>query len=168
MADKKISELTALTTVTGQEMLPLSVNGSNKRATLQTLKPYFRDSTMMMFADVVDGALENVSTGTPAEEEGAVLDVIYAKRRKIFFLRKTLNGTFSYFTEWATKAEYMDGNNRVRTDRVFFCTDDKHIYIYNGASLVDLFDSVRIHVLTEEELENLQNPIEGAIYATLE
>lgn len=49
-----------------------------------------------------------------------------------------------------------------------FIRDGGAQYTWNtdGTGLMSEFSG--IHVLTEEELENLQNPIEGAIYATLE
>ena len=152
MADKKISELTALTTVTGQEMLPLSVNGSNKRATLQTLKPYFRDSTMMMFADVVDGTIA-VIVGTAKEEDGATLEVVYSSHRRTFVLRKRNQyNASSYYDKWSTKGEYIDDNG-VRKDRVFFrVSNGKQYRMLSGVfTMADYTSTEEVKTLVLEE-----------------
>lgn len=161
MADKKISELTALTTVTGQEMLPLSVSGSNRRATLQTLKPYFRDSTMMMFADVVDGTIA-VIVGTAKEEAGATLEVVYSSHQKTFVLRKRNQyNASSYYSEWSTKGEYIDDNG-VRKDRVFFrVSNGKQYRMLGGVFTVADYTSteeVKSMILVEQKrAENAEN-----------
>lgn len=152
MADKKISELTALTTVTGNEMLPISVNGSNKRAALQTLKPYFRDSTMMMFADVVDGTIA-VIVGTAKEEDGATLEVVYSSHRKTFVLRKRNQyNASSYYSEWSTKGEYID-DNVVRKDRVFFRVSNGKQYRMLGGvfTVADYTSTEEVKTLVLEE-----------------
>lgn len=168
MADKKISELTALTTVTGQEMLPLSVNGSNKRAALQTLKPYFRDSTMMMFADVVDGTIA-VIVGTAKEEDGATLEVVYSSHKRTFVLRKRNQyNASSYYSEWSTKGEYIDDNG-VRRDRVYFCHSDKIQYEWDGEDLSPVVPVLKES--TEEEIEDMianKTWKKGVIYYTVE
>jgi hypothetical protein len=60
----------------------------------------------------------------------------------------------------------MNGDN-VRRDKVFFNLNDKELYVFDG-DLHNIFDTVRINAMTEEEFNNLQNPIEGAFYATYE
>lgn len=167
--ETKFSELGLITSFTGKEIVPMAYLGTNPAATLEALKTYMADSALQFFARIIDTFVP-AGGGMPDLTEGE-LSIVYLSYYKAFALEKTVAGTSSYHFLFAGKDNYMEGTEGAqspRQDRVFFNTDDKHIYIYNGSALVDLFDSVRIHVLTEEELENLQNPIEGAIYATLE
>lgn len=162
----KFSELGLITSFTGKEIVPMAYLGTNPAATLEALKTYMADSALQFFARIITTAVP-VGGPQPDLTEGEIA-IVYLSYYKTFALEKTVSGASSYHATFPSRDNYMEGAQSPRTDRVFFNTDDKHLYIYNGSALVDLFDSVRIHVLTEEELENLQNPIEGAIYATLE
>lgn len=163
---KKFSELDLITSFTGKEIVPMAYLGTNHAATLEALKSYMSDSALQFYSHIIEEAV-TVNRGIPDLSEGEIA-IVYLSYYGIFAVEKTISGVSSYYYSFPTRGNYMADANTPRTDRVYFCTDDKHIYIYNGSALVDLFDSVRIHVLTEDELENLQNPIEGAIYATLE
>ena len=137
---------------------------------MKVLKEYFKDSTIVLF-DAVDNTnyipAANIIQGTATPEDGATIETVYVKYMNDFFQKKTMaNGYVYYYTVLPNESDYKDGG--IRQDKLFFSVKDKSFFVYNGVALVDLFGSVRIHVLTEEELENLQNPIEGAIYATLE
>lgn len=165
----KFSQLVLITSFTGAEIVPMAYLEKNSAATLEALKTYMADSALQFFARIITTAVP-VGGLMPDLTEGEIA-IVYLSYYRTFALEKTVRGASSYYLTFTSKDNYMEGTEGTqtpRTDRVFFNTDDKHLYIYNGSALVDLFDSVRIHVLTEEELENLQNPIEGAIYATLE
>lgn len=164
----KISELQIAQDIDGSEYVPLLKAGGNPRVSLNTLKEFFKDSGLAVFDSFDDVAVfPSTVTGEPSEEEGAVIELVYLTRHDTFLYRKIVSdGSPSYYTGYSSQGNYMNG--RVpRTDRVFYCITDRGLYSYNGA-MKDLFDTVRINVMTEEELENLENPIEGAIYATLE
>lgn len=163
----KISEMQSVTFVSGTEEVPLGVTGGNRKASLAFLRGYFKDSNLCVFEEF-DNSSVTLVNGTASEEDGADLSIVYLTQRKIFALRKTITGfTPTYYSEFMGKDGYMD-DGKVRTDRVFFCVSDKVLYIYNGSDLFDMFDSIRINAMTEEEFENLENPIEGAFYATYE
>lgn len=163
---KKFSELELINSFTGQEIVPMAYLGTNPAATLKALKTYMSDSAVQFFARIITTAVP-VGGVMPDLSEGEIA-IVYLSYYKTFALEKNVGGASSYYVTFPSRDNYMEGSQTPRTDRVFFNTEDKHLYIYNGAALVDLFDSVRIHVMTEDELNNLQNPIEGAIYATLE
>lgn len=168
MADDKvkISEMASATYIDGTEEVPLGVSGGNRKATLSFLRDYFRDSSLCVF-DEFDNSVVYLVNGVASEEDGADLSIVYLTQRKIFALRKTIAGfTPTYYSDFIGKDGYME-NGKVREDRVFFCVSDKGIYVYNG-TLIDMFDSIRIKAMTEEEFENLTNPIEGTFYATYE
>lgn len=136
---KKISELTELAALTGEENLLLGVTGGNKRATVETLKRYVGmdiGHTVPLFAELVDNSVTIVE-GTATEEEGAVLDIAYIVRKQTFAQRKTVNGASSYFSEWADMTNYQtDGTPRV--DRVFYCMGRATLYVWDGTSLAGL------------------------------
>ena len=162
----KISQLEKINAFTGEEIVPLVANKVNKSALLASLKEYFRDSTLVVFDEIDDTDAEPINNSS-GEEEGATYAIVYLSRKKKFVNRRSKPDTINYyFTEFSGKEDYMiDGS--VRTDKVFFNAADKEMYIYNG-SLHNLFDTVRINAMTEEEFNNLTNPIEGAFYATYE
>lgn len=162
----KFSQLGLITSFSGKEIVPMAYLGTNPAATLEALKTYMSDSALQFFARIITTAVP-IGGAMPDLTEGEIA-IVYLSYYKTFALEKTVSGTSSYYVTFPSRDNYMEGTQTPRTDRVYFCTDDKHIYIYNGASLVDIFDSVRIHAMTEDELNNLQNPIEGAFYATYE
>lgn len=167
MADNKISNMPRIEAFEGNEIAPLVKNGSNYAATFDALREYFKDSSLVIFSEIDDSNPEVLNK--PLEGYYPFRDIVYLPSRKAFVERGEFRGETSvrvYTIAFNRSTDYMDGDN-VRTDRVFFCAADKEIYAFNG-SLHNLFDTVRINVMTEEELENLENPIEGAIYATLE
>lgn len=162
----KFSQLGLITSFTGAEIVPMAYLEKNSAATLEALKTYMSDSALQFFSHIITTAVP-IGGAMPDLTEGEIA-IVYLSYYKAFALEKTVSGASSYYVTFPSCDNYMEGTQSPRTDRVFFSTTDKHLYIYNGAALVDLFDSVRIHVMTEDELNNLQNPIEGAIYATLE
>ena len=164
---KKISELEFRRSFDGDENIGLAVDGGNMRTDLNTLKEFFGDSGSLVFTDIVDSDV-NVLPDALTPEEGAVIDVVYLSKRKQFVARKTITDTsVSYSSSFASRGEYMSGNTP-RMDRAYICVADKGIYMWNGAMLGNILDTVRINAMTEEEFNNLQNPIEGAFYATFE
>lgn len=151
--------------MSGKEVVPFSILGATFGATLESLQTYFGDSALQFFSRIIDGYV-SVGGQAPDVSEG-IIEVVYLTYYKAFMLAKTVNGFTSYYPAFDQAKHYMNGSE-VRTDKIFFCGADKLLYIFNGASLVDVFSSIRIHVMTEDELANLTNPIEGAIYGTLE
>ena len=61
MADLKISQLTELEDLTGQEMIPLSTEGTNRRVSSGKMKEYISSDTVPYKVDI--GA---IMTGSPA------------------------------------------------------------------------------------------------------
>lgn len=164
--DKKISQLGLVTRFAGKELVPIAVPGANRAASLEMLKEYFRDSTLCVFDDIDASVPSSVSDLPHSEEDGALFNIVYLSKRNIFAERKTLNGTSTYTTSFTRADDFMlDG--KVRTDRAFLDVSTKNFYVYNG-QLINILDTVRINAMTEEEFENLKNPIEGAFYATYE
>lgn len=169
MADKvKISELSTPTQIKGDAVVPILQDSTNYKVTMDALKAFFSDSTIVFFDAVDDAKGVNPNLqGKPTPETGAVIEIVYLSNYNNFLARKTLKGNKTYFVDFDGIENYIM-NGKIRTDKVFLCLSNKSLYLYDGSKLADIFASIRIHVLTEEELENLQNPIEGAIYATLE
>lgn len=163
---RKMGDMPWATYLSGEESIPMLQNGSNPRATLSMLKEYFHDSSLVIFDKVDDNASPNVSSNILTREEGATFSIVYLISRKAFMECKLYQGVKYYSTTFTSSEDYMH-EGTPRTDRVFFCVEDKGIYIYNG-ELKSVLESVRIHAMTEDELANLENPIEGAFYATYE
>lgn len=167
MADNKvkISELALATALDGTESIPMLKDGGNPRATLNMLREFFRDSSLVPFSGI--DTTENPTISTKPLT-GYIDMGTYYMASVGTFARKYLNIPNRYYYSYAYtgNVDFMR-EGKVRTDRVFFNVDDKCLYIYNEG-LVDLFDTVRINAMTEEEFENLTNPIEGAFYATYE
>lgn len=168
----KISELTQTATFSGSERVPMAVSGGNRSATMAVLKEYFKDSTLVLFNEIDDDP--DPSPSEEAYTDGVVFGVVYLPSVKAFAEKRKISGRNYYTYAMARSEDYqttkkVDGVNvrEVRQDKVFFNFDNKELYTFNG-SLQSIFDSIRINVMTEEELERLENPIEGAIYATLE
>ncbi len=162
----KITDLTSKEVFDGNEAVPMTSNGAPRKATLSALKDYFHDSSLVIF-DEVDNA-ENPTIGDAAlsPESGAVFAVVYLTQKKQFVHRKQLGGTTLYSSVFSANTDYM-ADGAVRGDKVFFCVADKELYVYIGI-LKNLFDTVRINAMTEEEFAELKNPVEGAFYATYE
>lgn len=165
---KKISDLESPTELKSSAVVPILQDGDNFKVDFNTLKAFFADSTIVFFDAVDDAKGVNPNLqGKPTPETGAVIEIVYLSNYNNFLARKTLKGNKTYFVDFDGIENYIM-NGKIRTDKVFLCLSNKSLYLYDGSKLADIFASIRIHVLTEEELENLQNPIEGAIYATLE
>lgn len=167
MADNKISNMTRIESFEGDEIVPLVKNSSNFAATFDALREYFKDSSLVIFSEIDDSNPEVLNN--PVEGYYPFRDVVYLPSRKAFVERcearaETLIRV--YTTAFNRSTDYMDGEN-VRRDKVFFNVGDKEIYAFNG-DLHNLFDTVRINAMTEEEFSKLENPIEGAFYATYE
>lgn len=171
---KPISSLSEATSFSGNEKVPFAIGKSNGSAKLGVLKEYFRDSSLVIFDEIDSNEVVTISDNIFIREPNATYAIVYLSSRKVFAERKTLNGASSYstnFTRWQDFLKVVSVNEtdkkETRTDRVFFNVENKELYIYNG-SLHNLFDTVRINAMTEEEFSNLENPIEGAFYATYE
>lgn len=165
---KKISDFELISSFDGDESVPVVSDLTNKRALMSDMKEFFRDSTLVMFDDFDDTDEVPIVGSTDVNEEGVTLSIVFMTNRNTFAMRRRKEGAmdsyFSYFNRWK---DYKNEDMTPRTDKVFFNAADKEMYIYNGA-LHNLFDTVRINAMTEEELENLEHPIEGAFYATYE
>lgn len=161
----KISDLTRIAELSGKEVFPLAVSGSNRGVEADALKEYFRDSSLAIFDGFVNDSV-TVLDGT-ADTSSGNIRIVYLTVIGRFVMEKTMEGYApSYYKDFSRVGDFMTGDI-VRADRVFFNIEDKELYVYNG-SLHNLFDTVRINAMTEEEFENLTNPIEGAFYATFE
>ena len=151
--------------MSGKEVVPFSILGATFGATLESLQTYFGDSALQFFSRIVDGFV-SVGGQAPDLTEGTI-EIVYLTYYKAFMLAKTVNGLTSYYAAYDQKLNYMNGTE-VRTDRAFLNLSDKGLYLYDGAKLADIFSTLRINVMTEDELNKLTNPVEGAIYATYE
>lgn len=178
----------------GKELVPLAIVADdgqplgNRKTTTALLKEYFRDSAFVLFDEIDNSTVSSVSDQPHTSEAGAEISIVYLPTRKLFVERKRMYSTetnpdtgeevevssSTYTTAYSRASDFLTSVTAggvttltVRTDKVFFNVDSKVIYIYNG-NLVDLFDTVRINAMTEEEFNKLENPIEGAFYATYE
>lgn len=163
--ETKFSELGLITSFTGQEIVPMAYRGTNPAATLEALKTYMADSALQFFARIIT---TNVPVGGPQPDltEGEIA-IVYLSYHKTFALEKTVSGASSYYVTFPSRDNYMEGVQLPRTDRVFFCMEDKQMYIYTTA-MVNIFSTFRINAMTEEDFGNLENPQEGSFYATYE
>lgn len=171
----KISELAQATSFSGVERIPMAVEGGNRSATLSVLKEYFKDSSLCIFYDI--DHTENVDiTDEPLDassETYAFIDVVFVSSKNIFAERYMDSSGRRYFSTTFTRwQDFLEvnantGTKEVRRDKVFFNLSDKELYTFNG-SLQSIFNSIRINAMTEEEFSKLENPIEGAFYATYE
>lgn len=165
---KKISDLSVTSQFDGTESVPLLQGGSNPRTTLADLKEYFRDSSLVIF-NAIDDVVNPTVSSEPFGEEYPIRQVVYLSSIGSFVerVRRTMTGRDTYYSSsFSRSSDYMDGDN-VRRDKVFFNLSDKELYVFNG-DLRNIFDTVRINAMTEEEFNKLENPIEGAFYATYE
>lgn len=163
--ETKFSELGLITSFTGKEIVPMAYLGTNPAATLEALKTYMADSALQFFARIITTAVP-VGGPQPDLTEGEIA-IVYLSYYKTFALEKTVSGASSYHATFPSRDNYMEGAQSPRTDRVFFCMEDKQMYIYTTA-MVNIFSTFRINAMTEEDFENLENPQEGNFYATYE
>ena len=169
-ASEVISALNLASQVKDDAVFPIVQDDGNYKVTMKVLKEYFKDSTIVLF-DAVDNTnyipTANTIQGSATPEDGATIETVYVKYMNDFLQKKTMaNGYVYYYTVLPNASDFKDGG--IRQDKLFFSVKDKSFFVYNGVALVDLFGSVRIHVLTEEDFENLENPQEGNFYATYE
>lgn len=170
--NKKVSQLGLLTRFAGKELVPLAVPNANRAALLEVLKEYFKDSTLVVFNEVDD--TPNPSPSEEAYTDGEVIGIVYLTAVKAFAEKVLISGRYYYSYAFTRPTDYQTTTNvegvnvrEVRGDKVFYCIGNKRIYTYNG-ELRDAIESVQIYVMTEDELANLTNPVEGAFYATFE
>ena len=162
----KITSLPKAASITVDDIVPIVHNGDNYGVTMDVMKDFFRDSTLALF-DAIDDSDQNINEGSAGVEDGASYAIVFLTKRGVFAHKRVMSGTSdTYFADFPRKNDFMIGG-AVRTDRAYFCMSDKEIYYY-GNTLVSIFDTVRINAMTEDEFANLQNPIEGAFYATYE
>lgn len=171
----KISELELSTSFSGSERIPMAVGGGNKSTSISALREYFKDSTLCVidgiidFAGIVDDSV--ISTATFREIVYVSELRLIVEEASIRLERPPVMNTY-YTTNFNRWEDYLvvneeTGRKEIRQDRVFFNNEDKELYTFNG-ELNNLFDTVRINTMTEEEFNNLQHPIEGAIYGIFE
>ena len=163
--ETKFSKLGLITSFTGKEIVPMAYLGTNPAATLEALKTYMADSALQFFARIITTAVP-IGGAMPDLIEGEIA-IVYLSYYKAFALEKTVAGASSYHATFPSRDNYMEGTQSPRTDRVFFCMEDKQMYIYTTA-MVNIFSTFRINAMTEEDFENLENPQEGSFYATYE
>lgn len=149
--ETKFSELGLITSFTGREIVPMAYLGTNPAATLEALKTYMADSALQFFARVIDTAVP-VGGTQPDLSEGDIA-IVYLSYYKTFALEKTVRGASSYYLSFPTRDNYMEGTEDVRTDRVFFCTDEVTIYIFDGNELEGV--NKRINVMSPTEITNI-------------
>ena len=131
---KKFSELASLTSITGNEIIPVGYNGDNFKATLNALKEFFGELKVQVFTELVTASV-SVVQGYPSAETGAIIDVAYLTSRQIFVARKVVNGgNPSYYAQWNGYDNYMS-DGEVRQDIAFVCLTDTYVYTYDGTSL---------------------------------
>ena len=172
--NKPISALTELDSFSGNEKLPLAIGmASNRSAKLSALREYFKDSTLCTIDYIVEHGGEVIDE---VVDSATTRDIVYASDLQLIVEQCVVKSTrppatYEYYTTNFTRWEdYLaineeTGKKEIRQDRVFFNKGDKELYTFNG-ELNNLFDSVRINAMTEEEFNNLEYPIEGAFYAT--
>ena len=139
------------TYLSGEESIPMLQNGSNPRATLSMLKEYFHDSSLVIFDAVDNNTSPNVFNTILSREEGATFSIVYLTSRKAFMECKLYQGVKYYSTIFTSSEDYM-ADGVVRADRVFFCVEDKGIYIWREGNLYDPYKPI---VMTEEEFNAL-------------
>ena len=144
----KISELPILGQGTDSDVLPILHEDNNYGVTLDTLKRYFFSGSLMLFQGIVTANV-TVTTGSPTEENGAVIDIVYLSTKKAFAARKTISGSVSYFSTFDGYDNYM-GTTAPRTDRLFYNTEDRLFYMYIGTNLTSTEVSY-----TREEVDNM-------------
>lgn len=173
MAETKVEKISALKSasqVQDDAVFPIVQGNDNYQVTMEVLKEYFKDSMIVLF-DAVDNTnyipSANIIQGTATPEDGATIETVYVKYMNDFLQKKTMaNGYVYYYTVLPNASDFKDGG--IRQDKLFFSVKDKSFFVYNGSALVNILDSVRIHAMTEEDFENLENPQEGSFYATYE
>lgn len=185
----KISALTRLRELNGGELVLVAYNGDNYAVPVSVIKEYATDGNAqdyaLVFTKVEDG-FKNLINGKPTEESGATIDIVYLSYHSAFVARKLIGSASSYYTDWLSKGNYYDGTS-IRMDTVYICLADTYIYVYNGSKLFspskESFKSLEgkftgldkevkikssIYAMTEEDFKDLQDPEEGAFYATYE
>ena len=132
---KKFSELSPLTSITGNEIIPVGYNGDNFKATLNALKEFFGELRVQVFTELVTASVSVEDSGYPSAETGATIDVVYLTSRSMFAARKVVaGGNPSYYAQWNGYDNYMS-DGKVRQDIAFVCLTDTYVYVYDGSSL---------------------------------
>lgn len=166
---KKISAIPEIGAINGDENLLLGVTGGNKRISTKRFKEeYIGESVTQIFAEKISGIV-SVMDGIATPEEGATIDIVFLTDMNRFASRKTIDGTSSYLDQWNGRDNYQTEDNKIRTDRVFFCTSDKGQYGWDGEDLSPIVPFFKES--TEEEIEEMiaNNTWEkGFIYYTVE
>ena len=163
---KKISELTELSVFTGTELLPLVSQGTNYSATMDSMKEYFKDSTLVLF-DEFDDSSEIMTIGsTPQDEQDVLLSIVFMTKHGKFTQRRRKEGANdTYFTDFPRRNDYMTPMSPLlstpRTDKVFFCLADRSQYTWDGSNMFDPYTPI---VLTQEEFDALATKDENRTY----
>lgn len=150
---KKISAIPEIGAINGDENLLLGVTGGNKRISTKRFKEeYIGESITQIFAEKISGIVP-VMDGIATPEEGATIDIVFLTDMNRFASRKTIDGTSSYLDQWNGRDNYQTEDNKIRTDRVFFCTSDKGQYGWDGEDLSPIVPIFKES--TEEEIEEM-------------
>ena len=161
----KISELETASQITDDTIVPIVIQEGNRKITLSELKQYFRDSSLVIFDGFDDSKNIIPIVGFSSKEYDSIIEIVFANNT--FLQKKTIQGHEpSYYTEFPTKNDYII-NEQVRSDRVFFCVQDKCLYIFNNG-LYNILNYIKINAMSEDEFNNITNPIEGGFYAIYE
>lgn len=144
----KISDLTQITQLSGKEVFPLAVSGSNRGVEANALKEYFRDSSLAIFDGIVNDSV-TVLDGT-ADTSSGNIRIVYLTVIGRFVMEKTMEGYApSYYKDFSRVGDFMIGDI-VRADRVFFNIEDRLFYMYIGTTLTSTEVSY-----TREEVDNM-------------
>lgn len=129
---KKISAIPEIGTISGDENLLLGVTGGNKRISTKRFKEeYIGNSITQVFAEKISG-IATIVDGIATPEEGATIDIVFLTDMNCFASRKTINGVSSYLNQWNGRDNYQTEDNKIRTDRVFFCVANITNYVWTG------------------------------------
>ncbi len=159
---KKISDLDELSEFNGAESVPLVISGTNYRATMGSMKEYFRDSTLVLFDEFDDSTSALVPGDTPQDEEGVTLDIVFMTKRNTFAQRRRKEGANDvYFSHFPRLYDYLTANLMPRTDKVFFCLDNRSQYTFVDGKMHDPYTPI---ILTQEEFDALETKDENRTY----
>lgn len=159
---KKISELELISSFDGDESVPIVSDLTNKRALMSDMKEYFRDSTLLLFDEFDDSSAVPVPGGTPQDEEGVTLEIVFMTKRNTFAQRRRKEGANDvYFSSFPRLYDYLTERFMPRTDKVFFCLANRSQYTFVDGTMHDPYTPI---LLTQEEFDALETKDENRTY----
>ena len=151
--DKKISQLGLVTRFAGKELVPLAVPGANRAASLEMLREYFKDSTLVVFNEVDD--TPSPSPSEDAYTDGEVVGIVYLTAVKAFAEKVLISGRYYYSYAFTRPTDYQTTTNvegvnvrEVRGDKVFFNTSDKLSYTFIEEGLISTMNVIEPTLVT--------------------